>query len=241
MDAGQITSDSLQYPLTNFKKIIILGILTILSLLIIPGFLFLGYFFKIIKSSMEDSSELPDFNEWITLFVDGLKVFVVLFIYSLVPSILVLLGIWAALLPMLTVPGEGSFLNANISISLVSGIAIIGILLQILISFIIPIALSNMVNHNELKAAFKLKEIQAKIKEIGGVDYLIWYIIMLIIIGVVSYISCILIFPFFIGLIIVPLIILPFFTVFFARSIALVYINADSTGHEYYRHEKQVR
>jgi hypothetical protein len=241
MDAGQITSDSLQYPLTNFNKILILGILTILSLLIIPGFLVLGYLFKIIKSSMEGSSELPDFNEWINMFVDGLKVFVVLFIYSIVPIILFLLGIWAVLLPMLTVPGEGSLLTTNISISLVSGIALIGIVLQVLISFINPIALTNMVYHNELKAAFRLKEIYWKIKEIGGVDYLIWYIIMLIIMVVIYYISFILIFPFFIGLIIVPLIILPFFTMFYARSIALVYLNAVSEDHEYYRHKKQVR
>ena len=241
MDAGQITSDSLQYPLTNFNKILILGILTILSLLIIPGFLVLGYLFKIIKSSLENSSELPDFNEWITMFVDGLKLFTVLFIYSIIPAILILLGIWAALLPMLTVPGEGSVLNANLSISLVSGMAIIGIVLQVVISFIIPIALANMVYHNELKAAFRLKEVYAKIKEIGGVDYLIWYIIILIIIGVFYYASFILIFPFFIGLIIVPLLLLPFFIMFFARSIALVYADAGSKDHEYYRHKKQIR
>jgi len=241
MDAGQITSDALHYPLTDFKKVVILGILIILSLLIIPGFLVLGYIFKIIKSSLDGSSELPGFNEWITIFIDGLKVFVVLFIYSLVPAILVLLGIWAALLPMLTVPGEGSFINSNLSFSLITGLALIGILLQVVISFIIPIALANMVYHNKLKAAFRLKEVYVKIKEIGGVDYLIWYIIMLIIVGVIYYASFILIFPFFIGLIIVPLIILPFFTIFFARSIALVYLNAVSEDHEYYRHKKQVK
>ena len=241
MDAGQITSDALQYPLKKFNKVLILGIITILSVLIIPGFLVLGYLYKIIKSSLEGSSEVPDFNEWVSMFVDGLKVFVVFFIYSLVPSVLVLLGIWAALLPVLSVPGEGSLLNSNLAISLVSGLALIGIGLQLVISFIIPIALTNMVYHHKLSAAFKLKEIYVKIKEIGGVDYLIWYIIMVIIIGVIYYASFILIFPFFIGIIIVPLIILPFFMIFFARSSALVYKNAISEDHEYYRHKKQVR
>lgn len=241
MDAGQITSDALQYPLGKFNKILVLGILTILSILIIPGFLVLGYLYKIIKSTLEGSPELPEFNEWITMFVDGLKVFVVLFIYSLVPVVLILLGIWAALLPMLTVPGGGSVFNSNLYISLISGIALIGIVIEIVISFIIPIALANMVYHSKLSAAFRLKEIYVKMKEIGGVDYLIWYILMLIIIGVVYYASFILIFPFFIGLIIVPLIIAPFFMIFYARSSALVYTSAVSEDHEYYRHKKQVR
>lgn len=239
MDAGHVTSDALKYPLKDFKKVVILGILTILSSLLIPGFLVLGYFFKVIKSS-NDSSELPDFNEWITMFIDGLKVFTVLFIYSILPAILILMGMWVALLPMLTVPGEGSLLNPHTSISLVSGIALIGILLQIMISFIIPIALVNMAFKNDLSAAFRLKEVYVKIKEIGGVDYLIWYVIMLIIIGLLSYISFILIFPFFIGLIIVPLIVLPYLTIFLARSTTLI-CDADESSHEYYRHSKQIK
>lgn len=240
MDAGLITSKALKYPLNNFKKVLILGILTILSSLIIPGFLLLGYLFKIIKSTMEDSSELPDFNQWISLFMDGLKVFAVLFVYSFIPSVLILLGIWAALLPMLTVSRAGSLLNFFISQDLVGGITLIGLGLLIVISFLVPIALANMVYHNKLSAAFRLKEIIGKIKEIGGVDYLIWYVILLIVIWVVYFISSFLIFPLFIGIIIVPLIILPYLTIFFARSVALVYIH-EELDHEYYRHSKQVK
>ncbi len=240
MDAGQITSNALKYPLTNFKKVLILGILTILSSLIIPGFLVGGYLFKIIKSTMEDSSELPEFNEWASMFVDGLKVFVVLFIYSIVPGILILMGIWAALLPMLTVPGAGSLLNSSISLDLVGSIAFIGLGLLIVISFLIPVALANMVYHDQLSAAFRFKEIIGKIKEIGGVDYLIWYVIMLIIIWAVYFISSFLVFPLFIGIIIVPLIILPYLIIFFARSAALLY-KFEESDHEYYRHSEQVK
>jgi len=240
MDAGQITSDALKYPSTDFKKILILGILFILSSLLIPGFLVLGYFFKSVKFSQAGSSELPDFNEWIPMFVDGLKVFVVLFVYSLVPGILILLGVWAALLPMLTVPGEGSLLNPSISMQLVSGIALIGIALQVVVSFVIPIALTNMAHQDSLKVAFKFGEIYNIIRRIGGVDYLIWYIIMLIIVWAAYFISSFLIFPFLIGIIIVPLIIMPYLTLFIARSVALLF-NSQESGHEYYRHNKQVK
>jgi hypothetical protein len=240
MDAGEITSNALKYPLTDFKKVLILGILTILSSLIIPGFLVLGYIFKIIKSTMKDSSELPNFNQWTSMFIDGLKVFVLFFIYSIIPCILILIGIWGAILPMLTVPGAGSLLNSPLSLNMLGGIASIGLILLVVISFIIPVALANMVYQGKLVAAFRLKEIIGKIKEIGWVDYLIWFIIMLIIIWVAYFVSSFLILPFIIGIVIVPLIISPYLSIFLARSIGLVY-KYEGSDHEYYRHSKQIK
>lgn len=228
MDVGQISSDSFKYSLSDPKKIFILGIITILSSLIIPGFLLLGYFLRIIKSSIAGSSEPPQFDDWVGMFTDGLKVFVVLLIYSLIPTVLILLGIWAALLPMLSVPGSGSLLNPSVSVGLVGGVALIGIGLEILVSFIIAIALGNMAYYNELGAAFRLGEITGKIREIGGVDYFIWYVVMLIIAWAAYTISFFLVFPLIIGIIIVPLLILPYFMVFFARSTALILIYGGS-------------
>jgi len=240
MDAGEITSNALKYPLTNFKKVLILGILIILSTLIIPGFLVLGYIFKIIKSTIEDSSELPEFEDWKTMFVDGLKVFTVLFIYSFIPWILIILGIWGAILPLLTVPGAGSLMDSSLSLNLISGISVVGLGLLLVINFIVPVAMANMIHHNKLRSAFNFKEIIGKIKKIGGVSYLIWYVIMLIIIWGMIYVSTFLIFPLLIGIIIVPLIILPYLIITLARSLGLLYIYEDS-GHEYYRHSKQIK
>ncbi|MGV8143924.1 MAG: DUF4013 domain-containing protein [Methanothermobacter sp.] len=239
MDAGQITTNALKYPSTNFKKVIILGILTILSSLIIPGFLVLGYALKIVKSSMKGANELPNFNQWLEMFVDGLKVFVVLFIYSLVPVILVLLGTWAIILPMLSVPGSGSIFNTSFSVNLIGGIAFIGIAIEVVVSFILPIALANMVHHDKLVGAFRFGEIINKIKQLGPVDYLIWYIMMLIIALVFGYISTFLVFPLIIGVIIVPLLIMPYLIIFYARSTSLAY-TYEVSGHEYYRHSKQI-
>jgi hypothetical protein len=240
MDAGQISSNALKYPLNDFKKVLILGILTILSVLIIPGFLLLGYIYRIIKSSMEDSNEPPQFNEWTSMFVDGLKVFVVFFIYYLVPGILILLGTWAAFLPLLSQPGAGSLIDPSISVGLISGIAVIGIGLLIVISFIIPLALANMVYYEDLKAALRFGDLIGKLKEIGGVDYFIWYVVMLIIAVGASYICFFLIFPLLIGIVIVPLIIYPYLTMFYSRSTALVYAHGKPDP-EYYRHKKQIK
>ena len=132
MDVGEISSNAFNYPLTDFKKIFILGIITILSSLILPGFLFLGYFLKIIKSSIKGSSELPEFDDWIKMFTDGLKVFVVLFMYSIIPVILILLGVWTVLLPMLTVHGSLSVLNPSLAVGLGGGTTLIGMYWKLL-------------------------------------------------------------------------------------------------------------
>jgi hypothetical protein len=162
MDVGEISSNAFNYPLTDFKKIFILGIITILSSLILPGFLILGYFLKIIKSSIKGSSELSEFDDWIKMFTDGLKVFVVLFMYSIIPVILILLGVWTVLLPMLSVPGSLSVLNPSLAVGLGGGTTLIGIVLEIIVSFIIAIAIANLAYHDELGAAFRFSEISVR-------------------------------------------------------------------------------
>jgi hypothetical protein len=224
MNVVRITSEAFKYPLSDFKKILILGIIVILSSLIIPGFLLLGYFFKIIKSSIKDSSSLPLFDDWIPMFADGLKVFIVLLIYSLIPLVLILSAIKTTLIPLLTVAGSGYLLNPSLWTGLVSDTAFIGVLLEIMVGFIIGIALANMAYHDELKAAFRFKEFFGVIKEIGWADYFIWYVVMLIIALAAVFISFFLVFPLIIGVIIVPLIISSYFIIFFARSIALMFI-----------------
>lgn len=90
-----------------------------------------------------------------------------------------------------------------------------------------------MAYHDEIGAAFRFKEIIGKIQNIGGVDYLIWYVLMLIIAVVAYFISMFLIFPFIIGIIIVPLIIIPYLIMIFARSTALIYVYGGSD--DYFR------
>ena len=52
MDLGDVISDSLRYPTSNWFKVIILGVLFLISFLIIPIFLALGYMFRVIKASL---------------------------------------------------------------------------------------------------------------------------------------------------------------------------------------------
>ena len=104
MDLVKIIEDAVSYPFSDWKKILILGILAIISSLgiatlfigtllgiknvlviillfiigyFIFGFLIDGYNFRIIKTSISGERELPEFNNWVEMFVDGIKVSIV--------------------------------------------------------------------------------------------------------------------------------------------------------------------
>ncbi len=97
MDIGEIISDAVKYPSSEWKKVIILGILFILSFVIIGIFFVLGYFLRILKSTIAGIDELPEFDDWGDMFVDGLKVMVVYIIYLLIPGIVIVAGVFSSL------------------------------------------------------------------------------------------------------------------------------------------------
>ncbi len=97
MDIGEIISDAAKYPSSEWKKVIILGILFILSFVIIGIFFVLGYFLRILKSTIAGIDELPEFDDWGDMFVDGLKVMVVYIIYLLIPGIVIVAGVFSSL------------------------------------------------------------------------------------------------------------------------------------------------
>ncbi|AEG19091.1 hypothetical protein MSWAN_2083 [Methanobacterium paludis] len=237
MDVGEISSNALKYSLSNFKKVLILGILTITSFLIIPGFLVLGYLFKILKESLNGFDNLPEFNEWSKMFIDGLKVFFVILVYSIIPAALIGVGMRNSILPLINTQGTGPLIQSTLSFGILSGLTIIGILLGILVSFVIAVALANMACQNKLDAAFRFGEIFKRIGKIGWVDYIIWYIVMILVAIIVYSISSTLILI-FIGIILVPLIITPYFAMFYARSAALIYTSTESEVWQRHPHIK---
>ncbi len=112
MNITEIVKDSLKYPVSDWKKIIILGILIVigglssllnflsitnnLTLLIfivvglISGLLVDGYLFKIVKTSLDGETRPPKFNAWKSLLIDGVKVFLTFIVYLILPPIVIL-------------------------------------------------------------------------------------------------------------------------------------------------------
>lgn len=258
MELSKIVDDSIRYPLSDWKKILILGFLSLLSIIIpflmfigtflgvknlyltIPlsivvyilfSFIINGYKFKIIKTSFNGISELPEFSNWIEMLINGVKFSLVLVFY-MIPALLFVLIAALSILPLIL---SNAPINLNTFLSVLTGlflilIALIYALIVMPISFM---AVSHMVYHKgELTAAFRFKEIFKEIARIGWQNLILWYIVTGVIYIIISVIGTIItaIFSILIpglGSIINSLTISPYLDMFLYRSIALTYISKD--------------
>ena len=117
MTIWSIVHDAIRYPLSDWKRYLILGIIFLMvDLVYITRFdgsivittnialewflgiitftitlLTRGYFLRIIKSSLNDVTEPPKFNKLTCMFKDGVKYFIVSIVY-LIPAILFIIG-----------------------------------------------------------------------------------------------------------------------------------------------------
>ncbi|AEG17323.1 DUF4013 domain-containing protein [Methanobacterium paludis] len=235
MNIKGIVKDSLRYPFSDWKKILLLGIIVLVSNLfsfstslrtltlnlviigLIIGILIFGYEFRIIKSSLDGVNEPPEFNAWIEMFVDGIKVSIVSFVYA-IPAILIILVFIV------------SISSSNISLN-IGFVALIAILYAIIVIPILLMAIANMANNDsKLGSAFRFHELINKISTKGWKNLIIWYIVTGIIyliifsIGVVvtnifSLINSI------VGIVLVSLILNPYIYMYLSRSVALFYMS----------------
>lgn len=228
MDVGDIISDSIKYPSSSWGKVLILGIITIASILIVPIFLVLGYMFRIIKATLAGIDELPEFDEIGDMFVDGLKVFVVGFVYAIPVWILsAIFGLVAGGNSAATVTSLGTgyalaFLLGNI----------VFFIIAVIIGLIELMAIANMAyNDGDLGTAFRFSEILDIIATIGWGKYIITYIVIVILAAIGVMIGVFTMFI-IIGIILLPLIILPYMIMFEARGIGLLFTEAMETSAE---------
>jgi len=225
VDIGEIISDSIKYPSAAWSKVVILGVILIIP---IVNFIGLGYLFRIIKATFAGIDELPDFDEVGELFIDGLKIFIVSLIYA-IPVIIIAL-IVGALLSISPAYTTGTFTGFDM-FTFAVGYSIY-IIVAIIIGLVEVMAIANMALYEgELGAAFKFREVLDRIAMIGWGKYIGWYIIM-VLLGLVAGLIAGLTFIILIGFILVPLIIYPYFAMFGARSLALLFASSEENEPE---------
>lgn len=144
--------DGLSYPLRGdwLGRIVIGGVLGFLSILVIPAFAITGYTLDVIRQTIEGEDEPPDWDDWGALIVDGIKVTVVWFAYSIVPTV-VFMGIGFVFLGIGGAAGDTGG-------SIMAGFGIMAFLLFIPVMmiayYLVPAALSNMASEDRFGAAF---------------------------------------------------------------------------------------
>lgn len=256
MDITEIIKDALRYPLTNWKNYFILGTLLTISsfytniystpgsithsnigtvlILVLFSFLFsimaYGYSIKILGSTLSGFKELPDFHNWLNIFINGLKVLVIGIIYTIPLALIFFISI---LLVGISLISSG-ITNAHdpkvvFYLFIIFGIVILYLLL--IIPFFL-MSITNMTyNGGEIDGAFKFGKIFNRISKIGWINFAVWYIVTGIVYLLLSFISAVLrtLFDFshlnILGGVFYSLILFSFMFIFIFRSTALFYMS----------------
>lgn len=167
-----IFKDSFEYAAQDIKSLLKLGLLSFLNFLIIPSFLIMGYEYRVIKTAttgmIDGDDKLPKFNNFISMFVDGVKYFIVQFVYLIIPIII------GSIISYL-----GEILNNSYLSTFGMVITIILLIISIFYSFL---AIPNMISNDEsIKEGFNIKRLNGIIRNIGIKSYIGFYIAVLII------------------------------------------------------------
>ena len=145
---------------------IIGGVLSLLSVLILPAFVLQGYFVRAMQAAARGDDAAPSFTDWGGLIVDGLKLFVVTFVWALVAivpalvlSAIIGLGTFTVV-ESTTGPGMASDPAGSVGfgiVTIVAGLLFFG--LSLVAAYLVPAASANFAIEGNLGAGFDVRTI----------------------------------------------------------------------------------
>ena len=155
----------LKFPFQDAKwksKFAILALLSIGSILIIPGFFIGGYIYESMRRIIVDKAEvptLPDWDDMGTCFKNGLRMFGVGLVYSL-PTWITLLLSFAILVPLMILGSGSNRYEESLMVvgPILTGLMVLGYAAGFITQFLSITALSHMIARNEFYAAFRIRE-----------------------------------------------------------------------------------
>jgi hypothetical protein len=210
--------DALSFPIEGdggFKRIAIGGGALFLFFLIVPLFWILGYAVRSGLAGIRQEAEPPELTEDIGgQIVDGLKAFVVSFVYTLIPLIIVLIAFFVGAAG--AVQGGNAGTGAGI-IGVVIGL--VGILLLLVSAYVFPAGVMRMMDEDSLGAAFSIGDV------VGAAfdsDYFVAWLIAIgvnIIVGIINQVLVITL----VGIILLP------FTAFY-QQVVIFYLYGRGYG-----------
>lgn len=178
-------NESIRYPMERdewYKTIIIGGILSLFSFLIIPILLVYGFIIRVIQSRLAGQRQPPEFGDWATLLVDGVKVAIIGFVYLLIPLIVAAFTIGGALMSIAT----GTEAGAAVGLAGLFGGFLLSSLLVLIFGYIAVAAIVNFARTEQFGDAFDFGTIK---QVIFHSDYAIaWLtaVVVLIVAGIVA-------------------------------------------------------
>lgn len=138
------------------KTILIGGILMFFGFLLIPLFIVYGYIVHTIRGRFDHQEELPAFADWGTLLVDGVKAWLIGFIWLLIPLIIAGMLIGGAIASAI-IGGDETIVAAMAGLAV--GLMISSILLFVF-GYFAAAAIVNFAREGEFSAGFAFDTIK---------------------------------------------------------------------------------
>ncbi len=224
MDLSDNLNNSFAFARKLFSDFGRLIILIVLDLIPIVNLIVTGYASRVLKESPGADSP-PKLENYGDMFMDGLKIAIATIIYMLIPLILIGAGIGSVFAGSVMERGP-NFMWSGFTpayMGLLGGTGIVLVLIGLLVAFVMLILLAagiaHMIKTVKFGKAFAFGEILNVIGKIGWGKYLAWLVLIVVIAAIVGAIAGAL--P-FVGWIIAA-IIGPALTVFYFRSLGLLY------------------
>jgi hypothetical protein len=142
-----------RYPANDeewLTTMVVGGALTLFAPLVVPAVFLLGYLLRVLRSGMAGTDEPPVFDDWETLFREGLVAAVVVLVYQFVPILVAMVTVGTALAAFLTGLDVGLAFGL---VGLFGGLAL-STVLALAFGYLTPIALANYARTGEFGAAF---------------------------------------------------------------------------------------
>lgn len=159
------------------KKILIGGVLSIIP---VVNFIVHGYAIRTLRGVIGGEALLPEWDTWAEDFITGLKVFIISFVYMLIPLAIIFFSV-----------GVGAFFQRNVVGGAFAGLgSLVGFVLILVIGFILPMALALFAVEDSVGAAFQFGEIIDRIKRVLS-DYLVAYIVIVVLGFILGFIAAI--------------------------------------------------
>ena len=181
MEMKTILQDSTAYAIASvwkqWKRWVILTIMSVIFPFI------LGYMMEIYRGR----DPAPEPGQWVTLFIDGLKLLTAGIIY-MVPVIIIILATLIPMLPYLlaVVPADGELVTGpdipGSSLILIAGGILLAGIAGIILTLISSIGIVRMARTETFTEAFNMSAILATIARIGWGSYILAMIILLVVI-----------------------------------------------------------
>jgi hypothetical protein len=222
MDYMRLLSESFGYAKDAIWGRWARWLLLLISTIIFP--LIYGYTVRV----MSGAKPAPELEGWVGLFIDGIKLLVITIVYSIPLMILTLLPVALYFIPVsaTTTPGTGSAsgLGPELGIFVALAIFVIFIVAAIIIGILSTFAVVRFSRTGKMGEAFRVRALLAHIGRIGWLNCFIALVVMGIVLAIAE---LVLMFIPILGLILLFLL-MPAFSIFSARYVALLYESAPA-------------